>query len=449
MDPTNESLEPQQRLESILADFLQAVEAGHAPDRDELLLRYPDLADELASFFANRADFAKLAGLSAPPLGEAPTLGVGGSPNGVAVGGTVRYFGDYEILEEIARGGMGVVFKARQVSLNRIVALKMILTGRLATAVDVQRFQAEAEAAANLDHAHIVPIYEVGEHGGSHYFSMKLIDGGSLAGRVEKLRRDRKKAVQLVAKVTRAVHHAHQRGILHRDLKPANVLLDKAGEPHVTDFGLAKKVTGDSGLTQSGAIVGTPSYMAPEQAAAKKGLTTAVDVYSLGAILYELLTGRPPFRGPTPLDTLLQVLDKEPQRPRSLDSSIDRDLDTIALKCLAKDPSQRYASAAALADEFDRWLRGEPIQARRVRFPVRVWRWCRRHPLPALTSSAALLGALAVVVLLVVMVVLGLFVVQEATVHTIEADRSTGNRRQALADLRRTYFWQNNLALAP
>ena len=260
-DPTPSDRE--QRLEEVLATYLQAVEAGQAPDRREILARHPDLADELASFFANRAEFANLARPVANPVtppAEAATLGVDGSANGIpGIGASVRYFGDYEILEEIARGGMGVVFKARQVSLNRIVALKMILTGQLATAADIQRFKQEAESAASLDHPHIVPIYEVNEHGGSNYFSMKLIDGGSLAGCIDLLRKDRKKAVLLMAKVARAVHYAHQRGILHRDLKPANILLDKAGAPHVTDFGLAKRVTGDSGITQSGAIVGTPS----------------------------------------------------------------------------------------------------------------------------------------------------------------------------------------------
>jgi WD40 repeat protein/tRNA A-37 threonylcarbamoyl transferase component Bud32 len=447
MNMTHDSDDRQQRLESILVDYLRAVEAGQSPDQRALLVRHPDLADELVSFFANRADFAQLAGPVAPSPADTPTLGAEAPPPTPIVGDSVRYFGDYEILEEIARGGMGVVYKARQVSLNRVVALKMILGGQLATPLDVQRFKHEAEAAANLDHPHIVPIYEVSECNGQHYFSMKFIDAGCLSGGHERVRWDRKAAVRLVATVARAVHYAHQRGILHRDLKPANILLDKTGEPHVTDFGLAKRVTGDSGMTQSGAIVGTPSYMAPEQAAAKKGLTTAVDVYSLGAILYELLTGQPPFKGPTPLDTLLQVMDKEPPRPRSLDKTIDRDLETIALKCLAKDPTQRYASAEALADELERWLRGEPIRGRRVRFPARLWCWCRRNPAMAFTSTAALLGLLTAVALLVVMVVSYTLQIQDMTLHAVEADRIAGDRRSAMYDLRRAREWQQGLDL--
>jgi WD40 repeat protein/tetratricopeptide (TPR) repeat protein/tRNA A-37 threonylcarbamoyl transferase component Bud32 len=399
MGTTRESEDRQQRLEAVLADYLRAVEAGPAPDQRELLSRHPDLADELASFFANQAEFAQLAGPVAPPSTETPTLAVNGAAAGPVVGDSVRSFGDYEILEEIARGGMGVVFKARQMSLNRPVALKMILSGQLATPLDVQRFRAEAEAAANLDHPNVVPIYEVGEHDGQHYFSMKLIDGGSLAGRVEELRTDRKKSVQLMARAARAVHYAHQRGILHRDLKPANILLDSAGEPHLTDFGLAKKFAGDARMTQSGAIVGTPSYMAPEQAAAKKGLTTAVDVYSLGAILYELLTGQPPFRGASLLETLRLVADQEPTPPRVLDATVDRDLETICLKCLAKRPVERYASAEALADDLDRWLRGEPITARPAGNVERLRRWCLRNPVTAALTAgvAAALVAVAVV----------------------------------------------------
>jgi hypothetical protein len=379
------------RLDELIAAYLEAVEAGRAPDRDEWLARHPDLADELRRFFVNHDRMAqvgeplRVAAAVEPPTSEAATLAPGAPATDPALG-KVRYFGDYELLEEIARGGMGVVYRARQVSLNREVALKMILAGQLASEDDVRRFRTEAEAAANLDYPNIVPIYEVGEHHGQHYFSMKLVPGGSLSLRIPELGRDPEATARLLAAVARAVHHAHQRGILHRDLKPANVLLDgKHGTPvgqltpYVTDFGLAKRTTGGAGLTQSHAIVGTPSYMAPEQARGEKGLTTAADVYSLGAILYECLTGRPPFQAETPLDTLLQVMEKEPERPRGLNPRIDRDLETICLKCLEKTPGNRYVSALALAEDLECWLAGETIQARPSGVAKRVLKWTKRN----------------------------------------------------------------------
>jgi len=358
---------PEADLDSVIATYLKAAQAGVAPSQQELIARYPGFAKELAEFFADQERFQRLA----DPVRAAMT--------GLPPAGTkVRYFGDYELLEEIARGGMGVVYRARQVSLNRIVAVKMILAGQLASPQEVQRFHLEAEAAANLDHPHIVPIYEVGVYDDQHYFSMKLIDGGSLAGRPLPL--SGRQAAELMATVSRAVHHAHQRGILHRDLKPGNILIDGQGQPHVTDFGLAKSVEGDVRQTQTGAIVGTPSYMPPEQARSEKLLTTAVDVYSLGAILYELLTGRPPFRAATPLDTVLQVLEREPERPRTINPKLDQDLETICLKCLEKDPLRRYESAAALAADLEHWLAGKPILARPSGPARRVLKWVRRNP---------------------------------------------------------------------
>jgi tetratricopeptide (TPR) repeat protein/tRNA A-37 threonylcarbamoyl transferase component Bud32 len=298
-----------------------------------------------------------------------------------------RRFGDYELLEELARGGMGIVYKARHLTLNRVVALKMIRSAHLATEKELQRFRAEAEAAASLDHQHIVPVYEVGERDGQHFFSMKLIEGGSLASRMSDVAKDQKTAVRLLATVALAVHHAHQRGILHRDLKPSNILIDEQGRPYISDFGLAKRFEYDSNLTLSAAVIGTPSYMAPEVAAGgARQVTVAADVYGLGAILYEIITGHPPFQADTRLETLRQV---QEQQPSLANSKVSRDLETICLKCLSKDPQQRYGSAQTLAEDLERWLAGEPIRARRTSLAGRLWRWSRRRP-----AIAALLGVI-------------------------------------------------------
>ncbi len=307
----------------------------------------------------------------------------------------VRYFGDYEIDRELARGGMGVVFHARQTSLNRPVALKMILAGQLANATDVKRFYTEAEAAANLDHPGIVPIYEVGQHEGQHYFSMGFVEGQSLSQRLAAGPLPPLEAAALLVKVAEAIEYAHQRGVIHRDLKPGNILLDHNGNPRVTDFGLAKKLHGDSGLTGSGQIMGTPSYMPPEQAGGNRGeVGPQADVYALGATLYALVTGRPPFQAATAMDTVLMVISDEPVPPRRLNASVPLDLETICLKCLEKEPNRRYGSAAALVEDLRRFLDGEPILARPVSGWERSVKWARRRPAIA---ALVLVGAVAVV----------------------------------------------------
>jgi tetratricopeptide (TPR) repeat protein len=392
-----DALDREQRLDEVIVAYLEAVEAGRAPDRAAWLAREPELAAGLAEFFADQdrvRGWTEPLRAASPPmtrpveLGE--TVGWEGRPIGAASLGS---FGDYELLGEVARGGMGIVYRARQRSLRRTVALKMILAGQSAAPADVLRFRSEAEAAAQLDHPSIVPIYEVGEHRGQHFFSMKLIEGGSLKDEMARFAGDPRGAARLLAAVARALHYAHQRGILHRDLKPANILLDAQGEPHVTDFGLAKRIETDGGLTQSGAVVGTPSYMAPEQASGQsRRLTTAADVYGLGAVLYELLTGRPPFREATPLLTLRQVVEQEPRRPRTVNAGVDRDLETICLKCLDKDPQRRYGSAEALAEDLENWLSHRPIRARRAGLGERMAKWARRRPAAAALVAVCILA---------------------------------------------------------
>ncbi|MFO1500427.1 MAG: serine/threonine-protein kinase [Verrucomicrobiota bacterium] len=305
----------------------------------------------------------------------------------------LQRLGDYELLNEIERGGMGIVFKARQVSLNRFVAVKLISAGALATPDLVKRFRAEAEAAASLAHPHIVPIYEIGEHQGQHYFSMGLIDGPNLSTRLShRPMPDLREAAQLLVALGEAVHFAHQRGVLHRDLKPGNVLLDHQSQPHLTDFGLAKVIQGDNTLTRTNAVLGTPAYMSPEQARGQtKEVTTGVDVYGLGAVLYETLTGSAPFGAGTSFETVRQVLEQEPRPPSLLNSAVDRDLETICLKCLEKEATCRYPSAQAFVDDLERWLAHEPIQARPSSALERVGKWTRRRPVVAtLTASLAL-----------------------------------------------------------
>ena len=324
---------------------------------------------------------------------------------------SIRYFGDYLILGEIARGGMGVVYLARQTNLQREVALKLIRAGTLAARRDLEQFRIEAEAAAALSHPHIVRIFEAGEHQGQPFVAMEWIEGESLAGQLAagqwkmepaSARARQRTIAGLLVQLAAAVQHAHQRGVIHRDLKPGNILLNAKGEPFLTDFGLAKLIEGGMGLTQTGQILGTPSYMSPEQAVGRtKDVTIASDIYGLGAILYELLAGEPPFRGDSAAAILKKVIEEEPIRPSKVDSRqqllprtslLSPDLETICLKCLEKEPARRYVSAQALQEDLERWLRGEPILARRITPAERFWKWVRRHP-----ALAALLTTLMIV----------------------------------------------------
>jgi len=309
--------------------------------------------------------------------------------------------GDYELLEEIGRGGQGVVFRARQKSLNRIVAVKVIGLGQWATPAHLKRFRLEAEAAASLDHPCIVPIYEVGEREGQCYFSMKFVEGGQLDEVTQQPPISIRQAAELISKVARTVHYAHEHGILHRDIKPGNILLDEKGEPHLTDFGLARLVESESTVTRTLEVLGTPSYMAPEQATGDNTkLARTTDVYGLGAVLYQLLTSHPPFAGGTTYETIKLLLETEPRPPRLWNSKIDRDLSTICLKCLERDPKRRYSSALAFAEDLDRWLKHEPIKARHIGIIGQGRRWLQRNPTTATVTmlSLALIAALGVIV---------------------------------------------------
>jgi hypothetical protein len=351
----------ERRLLDVIAAYYVSARSGTEPDPREWIDRHPELVPQLSEFFADQQRLHRL------------------GSNGTGLEPSTPDFGDYVLIRELGRGGMGVVFEALQPKLGRRIALKVQLSGPLASTDDRQRFRNEAEAIAHLDHPQIIPIHEVGESDGRGYFTMKLVDGGSLADHLDKFAHDTARTCRLLAAVARAIDYAHRRGVLHRDLKPSNILLDAADQPYVSDFGLAKRLEADAELTRSGALLGSPSYMAPEQTTGHKAsITTATDVYGLGAVLYALLTGRPPFRGESALETIEQVRDLPPEPPSTLNSRVDRDLETICLKALEKDPDRRYASAGALADDLERWLAGESIAARPSGQLDRLRRWCVR-----------------------------------------------------------------------
>lgn len=371
----------------LLEAYVEQLQQGLAPDRQGLLQAHPELASALNCVEA-------LEGLLPPASAQAAA----GQPHDrlptalSSEGDSPGEIGDFELLAELGRGGMGVVFKARQKSLDRLVAIKIILGNQLASPEQLRRFAVEARAAAQVQHPHVVSIFETGRANGQPYLAMRYVDGVDLATLLAGGRLDREQAVRLLMTIARAVEHMHAHGIVHRDLKPSNILIDAAGQPYVTDFGLAKLIGADGESTATGLIAGTPSYMSPEQAAGKLGrVGPATDVYALGAILYTLLTGGPPFRADSPLDTIVQVVEREPVRPRAIDRRIPRSLELICLKCLEKNPARRYASAAELADDLERFCKGESVTAQSPRWWQRVWRWARRAP--ALASHLAVLGA--------------------------------------------------------
>ncbi|MEX0586844.1 MAG: serine/threonine-protein kinase, partial [Pirellulales bacterium] len=374
VDPPSERDERLAELANQMADQLRS---GIRPDIEALIRAHADLADDLRGLWATMLVADCIAASASPSASPAAPAGTPNhnqltapfgqptdTPSHVPTSSPVL-FGDYAPLEELGRGGMGMVYKAHQISLGRTVALKMILRGAMPSSADLARFRTEAESAAQLDHPSIVPIYEVGEQQGQPFFTMKYVPGTTLTRRLADGPLEPREAASILAPICRAIHYAHERGVLHRDLKPSNILIDEEGRPHVSDFGLAKRVEAEEHLTLSGAVLGTPSYMAPEQAAGSRGnLGPASDVYSLGTILYQMLTGRPPFQAASPVETVLLVLEQEPLPPRLLNPRADRELEMIALKCLQKPPELRYPSAKALADDLDAYLADEPISAR-------------------------------------------------------------------------------------
>lgn len=395
--------ERQERFDRIVHDYYRSAESGEQIDRTEFLEKHPEFRAELISFFADLKHLGQsFEDPERPPATRLNETRLSSREERLpSPKSSIKYIGEYRITDEIERGGMGVVFKARQEKLRRTVALKMILLGRFATHSDVERFRREARAAATLQHPNIVGVHEIGTHEGHPYYTMDFVESESLAKRLRRGSLAVRESACLVGTLARATQFAHEKGVLHRDLKPGNILIDGKGTPHITDFGLAKSIGVDAwdtmdDLTQTGQIIGTPSYMSPEQAAAKHNLVSvASDVYSLGAILYACLTGRAPFVGESTIETLRQLIDDEPVSLRTLNPKLPRDLENVCHKCLQKDPHKRYATAADLADDLDRYLDGRPVVARQTGLATRMWKWSRRRP-----DVAILLATLAIAVLI-------------------------------------------------
>lgn len=422
---THDTQDDAERLDQIIAEYINSEDDGTPLDRDRLIAEHGEFEAALRQFFADRDCFRR----AARPLVASED----------AVDDTtarLRYFGNYELLEKVANGGMGVVYKAHQTTLRRTVAVKMIRSAHLATDEDIRRFREEAETAARLQHPAIVPIYEIGVHRGQHYFSMEYIEGQNLADLIRTGAQSPEQAARIVLDVASALDAAHQQGTIHRDVKPSNILIDDSGRVRITDFGLAMRVEGDSELTRTGQVLGTPSYMSPEQAEARRAqIGPASDVYSLGAVLYELLTGRPPFRAETTVATIRQVVEQEVIPPSRHNPRVPRDLEVICMKCLRKEPEKRYGTAALLADDVARWLAGEPILARPVSRPERFVRWCRRNPLIASLSWLSLAGLIGIATVATVGYFREARLHQQADTLRSRAEEEGHRARQTLASL--------------
>lgn len=414
-----------ERLAQLLSELTERVQRGEAVELEPVCQDHPDLATELRFLWGavivssvaasgarseadRQADQDRRAGV--PPYeggagnrSRTATQDLDRESDAAFVGALPCRLGDYELTAELGRGGMGIVYRAKQLRLQRDVAVKMILRGALATHAELSRFRTEAEAAARLDHPGIVPVYEVSEIDGHPLYSMKLVDGETLVQRLSRGPLPAREAAEILGQVARAMHYAHQHGVLHRDLKPSNILLDRTGIPHVTDFGLAKQSSATDSVTRTGSILGTPAYMAPEQAAGDRGnVGPTSDVYSLGSILYHMLTGRPPFQSASPVDTVLMVLGEDPVPPRILNAKVNRDLELVALRCLQKPQDLRYPTAAALADDLEAFLKDEPLSVRTGRIGQVIARLFRETHHATVLENWGLLWMWHSLVLLVV-----------------------------------------------